>query len=458
MNNETFWRLYATGALAVLSTGALSAADRIAVPVLPEAYSVTEQVSGTRSDTEALKTWWRKFKDPTLNALIDRAIAGNFDLRIAQERVLEARATRGYTKASRQLPNSSLSGGFSDRTSSAGMFQTGFDTTFELDIFGGGRANVRAAEADAQATEEQLRGVLISVAGETARNYLELRESQERLVLAQQTLKTLEESLGLAEIRLGAGLTSEFDTTRARAQAETTRASIPLLQAQVQRSVNALALLVGDQPAALQTELSAPGSLPASPAEVPVGLPSELLLRRPDIREAEYQVAGAAARVGVAVSNLYPKFSLTSGGGGQSNILLNILSGAARLWSFGTSFSWGLLNYPATKANIDGARSREQQSLVSYERTVLTALKEVEDSLATYVSERERRSSLTKAAEANREALRLATIRYESGLSNYLEVLDAQRSLYSSEDALIQNRGNQTTSLVALFKALGGGW
>jgi NodT family efflux transporter outer membrane factor (OMF) lipoprotein len=208
----------------------------------------------------------------------------------------------------------------------------------------------------------------------------------------------------------------------------------------------------------VQAELAEPGELPAAPPDVPVGLPSDLLRRRPDIRQAERSIEGSAARVGVAVSNLYPKFSLTTGGGGQSSALMNILSGAARLWSFGTSFSWGLLNYPATKANIDAAESREQQSMIQYEKTVLAALKDVEDALAGYVKEKERQGSLEKALEANREALRLANVRYERGLSNYLEVLDAQRSLYSSEDAVLQSRANTTTDLVALYKALGGGW
>jgi NodT family efflux transporter outer membrane factor (OMF) lipoprotein len=239
---------------------------------------------------------------------------------------------------------------------------------------------------------------------------------------------------------------------------ESTRASIPLLEAQAQRSIHAIALLSGAQPSSVQAELSAPAEMPAAPPEVPVGLPSDLLRRRPDIRQAEREIAGSAARVGVAVSNLYPKFSLTGAAGGQSGTLLNVLSGAARLWSFGTSFSWGLLNYPATKANIQAAESREQQSMASYEKTVLTALKDVEDALASYTREKERQGSLAQAADANRKALELAQLRYDKGLSTFLDVLDAQRSLYSSEDAMTQSRGNVNTHLVALYKALGGGW
>jgi NodT family efflux transporter outer membrane factor (OMF) lipoprotein len=298
----------------------------------------------------------------------------------------------------------------------------------------------------------------VTVAAETAVAYLQLRQAQERLALSRQTIKALEDSLHLVDVRRAAGLTSEFDTVRAQAQVETTRAGIPLLEAQEQRSINALAVLLGQEPTNLRTELAGSGTLPVAPPEVPIGLPSDLLRRRPDIRVAEKQVAGAAARVGVAVSNLYPKFSLTTGGGGQSSVLSSILSGATRLFSFGASFSWGLLNYPATKANINVAKSREQQSLITYERTILTALQEVEDALANYVKEKERQASLVKAMEANQDALQLATVRYESGLSSYLDVLDAQRSLYSSQDALVQHRANLPTHLVALYKALGGGW
>jgi outer membrane protein, multidrug efflux system len=459
MNNRAL-RIFATGAAAITLSGcAVRTAARTPVPSLPEAYTSAEHLSSVRLNEADLATWWRNFEDPTLSSFVDRAIAGNLDLKIAQERVREARATRSYTSASRQLPNSGMSGGYSDRsTAGSGLFQTGFDTSFELDLFGGARASVRAADADALASEENVRNTLVTVVGETARNYLELREAQERLALSKQTLAAQEEALRLAEIRRNAGLSSTFDTTRATAQAESTRAGIPLLEAQAQRAINAIALLLGSDTSRVQAELSAPGALPAAPPDVPVGLPSDLLRRRPDIRQAEQQITASAARVGVAVSNLYPKFSLTSGGGGQSNALLNILSGAARLWSFGSSFSWGLLNYPATKANINAAESREQQSMINYERTVLTALKDVEDALAGYTKEKEREGSLLKARDANREALKLANIRYERGLSNYLEVLDAQRSLYSSEDAVVQNRANVTTNLVAVYKALGGGW
>ena len=459
MNNRAL-KLFVMGAAALTISGcAVRTPHRTPVPSLPEAYTAAEQVASVRFDKADLATWWREFKDPTLDSLIERGVAGNLDVKIAQERVREARATRGYTAATRQLPNTGMNGGYSDRsTPGAGMFQTGFDTSYELDLFAGARASVKAADADAEASEENVRNTLVTVVAETARNYLELRETQERLALSKNTLAAQEEALRLAELRRNAGLTSTLDTARATAQAESMRAGIPVLEAQVQRTINAIALLLGSDTSRVQAELSAPGTLPAAPPDVPVGLPSDLLRRRPDIRQAERQIAGSAARVGVAVSNLYPKFTLTSGGGGQSNALVNILAGAARLWNFGSSFSWGLLNYPATRANIKAAESREQQSMIDYEQTVLTALKEVEDALANYVKEKERETSLVKAAEANREALTLATIRYERGLSNYLDVLDVQRSVYSSEDAVVQHRANLSTNVVAVYKALGGGW
>ncbi|HWQ52715.1 MAG TPA: efflux transporter outer membrane subunit [Bryobacteraceae bacterium] len=443
-------------------------AGRTAVPALPAAYAAGQQDAAVRVEKADLTRWWQAFHDPLLDSLVNRAIAGNIDLRIAQERVREARAVRGYTSATRQLPNTGITGGYSDRgggstgqnlvSRDSSLYQTGFDSSYEIDIFGGGRASVRAAEADAQATQEALNNTLVTVTAETARNYLDLRQAQERLAVARRTLTAQEEVLRLTELRRDAGLTSDLDPVRAKAQAESTRAAIPALEAQAQRSIHAIALLLGIEPSTVQAELSATGATPEAPPEVPVGLPSDLLRRRPDVRQAEREIAGSAARVGVAVSNLYPKFSLTGGTGGQSGTLSKLLSGAASIWSFGSSFSWGLLNYPATRANIQAAESRERQSAATYEQAVLTALKDVEDSLASYTAEKQRQTSLVEAMNANRKALELAQIRYGQGLSNFLDVLDAQRSLYSSEDALTQSRATLNTNLVALYKALGGGW
>ncbi len=461
-------KILVAGFLTVTLTGcAVRTSYKTPTPPVPAGYAGGAEDRAISNRTADLTKWWENFNDPLLDSLIDRVIAGNIDLKIAQERIREARSTANYTSATRRLPNTGVSGGYSDRSSGANrnftttgssLYQTGFDASYELDLFGGARASVTAAKADAAATEEAMRNTLVSVTAETARNYLELRRAQERLEVARKNLKAQEETLRLTEIRRDAGLVSNFDATRAKAQAESTRAAIPQLEAQVQQSIHAIALLLGRDPTALQAELLQPGSMPASPPEVPVGLPSDLLRRRPDIRQAEQEIAGSAARVGVAVSNMYPKFSLTSSGGGQSGTLLNILSGAARIWSFGSSFSWGLLNYPATKANINASESRERQSMGNYEKTVLTALTDVEDALAGYSKEKERQTSLIEAADANREALRLADIRYQQGLSSFLDVLDAQRSLYSSEDALTQSRATVNTNLVALYKALGGGW
>lgn len=472
--NSAIRNLVIAGAAGLFLTGCAKVRPSTPVPAtsLPASYAAGQQDGAIKMDKADLAEWYRNFRDPLLDSLVERAVAGNIDLRIARERAREARAVRGYTAATRQLPNAGLSGGVSERgssTSSRGvgenfisrdstLYQTGFDAAYELDIFGGGRASVRAAEADAQASDEATRNALVTVVAETANSYLELRQAQERLEVARKSLRAQEEALRLTQLRRDAGLTSDFDTIRATAQVESTRAGIPLLEAQAQRSIHAIALLLGQQPQSLQAELAAPGAVPAAPPEVPVGLPSELLRRRPDVRQAEREIAGAAARVGVAASNFYPKFSLTSQAGGQSGTLLSLLSGAARIWSFGTSFSWGLLNYPATSANLRAAESREQQSLANYEKTVLTALKDVEDALASYSKENERQPSLVQATEANRRSLELANILYEKGLSNFLEVLDAQRSLLSSEDALTQSRAAVNTNLVALYKALGGGW
>jgi len=465
--------------LALLLGGcAVRTRPQSAHPVTPETWS--QQGDGFQTGQADLTQWWKGFQDPVLDSLIERAVRGNLDLRIAEERVREARATRGYTAATRQLPNTGLDGGFTQTRRSSrspvvpslgdtsggrdlvpnqyGMYQAGFDASYELDLFGGGRASVSAAEADAQAAEESLRHTRVSVIAEMARNYVELRESQERLEVARKTLAGQQELLRLTSLREQAGFANDLEVTRARALVESTRAGIPSLEAQAQRAIHALAVLLGEQPGTLEPELGEPGSIPVSPPEVPVGLPSDLLRRRPDIRQAERELAGAAARVGVAVSSLYPKFSLTGRFGSQSGTLVNLLSGAARLWSFGPSFSWGLLNYPATHANIRAAEAREQQQVANYEKTVLTALADVEDALVSLNKEQQRQQALANVVEAEQRGVRLANERFSKGMSSFLEVLDAQRSLYSAEDALTQSRSAQTTTLVALYKALGGGW
>ena len=450
----------------MLSGCAVRTTARIPQVSAPDAYSAAKEDPGIRTEAADLKEWWTRFHDSTLDSLVERAIRGNLDLRIAQERVREARATCGYTAATRRLPNTGIDGGYSDRNSAGqnfasggtGVFQTGFDASYELDFFGGARASVGAAEADALAAEEGARASQVSVVAEVARTYMELRQLQERLDLSRKSLESQKEILRLTELRNQAGLTDALDVTRARAQVETTTAAIPSLEAQAARAMTAIAVLLGEQPGALEAELSKPGEIPGSPPEVPAGLPSDLLRRRPDIRQAERQIEGAAARVGVAASNFYPKFSLTTGTGTQSNSLLNLLSGATRLWNFGTSFQWGLLNYSATKSNLTAADSREQQQMTTYEKTVLTAFKDVEDALTSYTNDKQRQTSLREAAAQNRKALELAKQRYTSGLTNFLDVLDAQRSLYSSEDALTQSRGAIATDLIAVYKALGGGW
>jgi outer membrane protein, multidrug efflux system len=455
------------GFLALFAAGCAGRSAQIPRIAAPTTWNAAQDDPAVRTDRALLAEWWKTFEDPLLDSLVSRAVQGNLDLRMAVERLREARAASRGTTASELLPGGNISGTYSDRSGAAGtssrnsgsgLYQVGFDAGYELSFFGGTASTIGAAKADALAAEEGFNNALVSVAAEMARNYVGLRQTQQSLELSRKTLAAQEEMLRLTEVRRKAGLVSDLDVTRATAQVQSIRSDIPALEARAAQAMNAIAVLAGVQPGPLQAELSAQGSIPASPAAVPVGLPSDLLRRRPDIRMSEREIQGAAARVGVAVSNLYPKFSLTGQTGGASGTLLSILSGAARLWSFGSGMSWGLLNYPATKANIEAAKAREQQSVTAYEKSILTALQEVEDSLAAYSKEKERLASLIEAAEANRRAVDLANLRYTRGLSSFLDVLDAQRSLYSAEAALNQSQGAIATDLVALYKALGGGW
>lgn len=443
--------------------------------VLPAAWQSPVPGQAQAQSGVQLSSWWKLFGDSVLDSLIEQTISGNPDLKIAQERLVEARAVRRSVAAGRQLPTANVTGLYDSHSlnsssnpsansgggrsaSGVSLFQIGFDASYELDLFGGARASVRAAEAEKLSTEEAMRWTLVSVVAETTRGYLDLRLAQARASVARRNLEALEHSLRMTEARRAAGLTSNLDPMRAKAQASAYRAAIPQLEAQAQRSIHSIAVLTGKQPQQVQADLSKAIDIPRARAEVLAGLPSDLLLRRPDIRQAERDIAANSARVRVAVSNLFPKFTLTGNTGEQSTTLINVVSGVSRIWSYGWSVSWGILNLPLTRANINAAKSREKQALLRYEKTVLTALREVEDALYTLDSEKRRLADLEAAVSASAEAVRLSNIRYNRGLSSYLDVLDAQRTLYSAEDALVQGRSATGVALASLYKALGGGW
>jgi outer membrane protein, multidrug efflux system len=419
----------------------------------------------------SLADWWTTFQDPALDSLVERAVNANLDLRAAQARVREARAQRGVASAE-LFPRVDAFGSYSrSRTSEnsfggpggapgseSDLYQAGFDASWEIDVFGGVRRNVEAADADIAASIEDRRDVLITLLAEVAQNYVELRGFQRQVAIARANLQTQNETLNLTRTRFAAGLSSDLDVARAEAQVQTTESQIPTLESAARQSIHLLSVLLALEPTALLEELLTETPIPSAPPEVPIGLPSDLLRRRPDVRRAERQLAAATARIGVATADLFPRFSLTGSLGLESSHFSSLGDYSSRFWSIGPSVSWPVLDFGRIRSNVDVQNAREEQAFANYEQTVLTSLREVEDALVAFLNEQARRQTLVGAVNSNRRAVNLATQLYQQGLSDFLSVLQAQRDLFVSEDSLVQSDRAVTTGLVSLYKALGGGW
>ncbi|MCC6487218.1 MAG: efflux transporter outer membrane subunit [Candidatus Hydrogenedentes bacterium] len=338
------------------------------------------------------------------------------------------------------------------------LYRAGFDATWELDVFGGIRREMEASRADTQSVEELRRDVLVSVAAEVARNYFILRSSQNRLEIANKNIDAQTRSLDLARSRFERGLTSELDVKFAEAELASSKSVVPSLEASIQWAIHRLGVLIGSTPGALQEELAAKAPLAKTPPEVPVGLPVDIIRHRPDVRSAERAIAAATARIGAAKADLYPHFVLTGSLTGSSSTFDGITRGANTLWSFGPGIRWPVFDGGRIRANIRVQDARQEQAIVAYEQTVMLALEEVENALVAYAKEQNRLLSLREAVEANRRALEIAKQLYDNGLVNFLNVIDAERSLFANEDQLTQSETVVLTNLVALYKALGGGW
>ncbi len=420
-------------------------------------------------EEKKLAGWWTVFDDRLLSALIDRAVQSNLDLKLAEARIRQARAARGIAKsglgptldATGSYSRNQVPGSSSDADSRGpitNQYQAGFDASWELDIFGGVRRGVEAAGASVQVAEENRRNVLVTLTAEVARNYIELRVFQQRIAIARQNLQAQEHSAKLTSQRFQFGFVSGLDVANAEAQVSTTAAQIPLLEASERQSIYSLSILLGLDPAALVQELSPALAIPVAPPSVPVGVPSDLLRRRPDILSAEAGIHAATAQIGVATADLFPKFFLFGSGGYQASQFSSWLEPASLFWSLGPSVSWPVFDTGRIRSNIEVQKALAEQSLIAYRQTVLAALQETENTLIASAKEQEHRKALVDAVAANRKAVELSLKLYTEGQTDFLNVLQAQRSLYETEDALVQSNGTVSTNLVALYKALGGGW
>jgi multidrug efflux system outer membrane protein len=413
--------------------------------------------------------FWTIFHDDALTSLIEDALNANHDLRIAAARLNEARALR-LGAASDFAPVVNANGlSAKTRVSPTDLpdvpesrrrfdyYEAGFDASWEIDIFGGTRRGYEASHAAVGSALASLDDAFVTVTSEVARNYFELRGLQSRYEVAQRNADVQRSTRDLTQQRLDAGRGTELDVARAQAQLSTTLATLPQLEGAIARAKYRLAVLTAREPGTTDERLE-PRPIPEEPEFTPVGEPSEWLRRRPDVRVAERDLAASTALVGVAVSDLFPKVSLNGRFGWNGLDSDAIGDNAAEIYHYGPSISWGIFDLGHVKARINAARSNTQETLARYEQTVLLALEDTEGALVNHSTARARESALAEAAQASTVATRLARLRYEEGVSDFLQVLDAERTQLDAEDLLAQSRSDAATSLVAVYKALGAGW
>lgn len=421
------------------------------------------------------REWWKAFGDPLLDELVATSVTANRDIAAATARLKQARALR-RERLFDFLPSVLGSGSYTNNRQSLGtfaaqglppglairrdteLFDVGFDATWELDLFGRVRRRNESARAAAQAANASRNQVVLSVIAEVARNYFELRGAQDQLTVARNNASTQSQALELVNSRLEAGSGTALDTSRAIAQVETTLASVPPLEAAVDRSIRRIAVLTGAQPQMLRDRLTIEQPMPAMPTGLVLGSPEQLLRRRPDIRVAERQLASATADIGVQVADLFPRVTVNAGIGLAAPRIGQLDDARNDRRSFGPALSWGLFDFGHVYQRIRGAGARNAEVLANYEQTVLLALEETENALSDYARERARMEHLSRAADASGSAAELAGQRFEGGVSDFLTALDAYRTSLDAQDQLAVSRTRAATALVAIYKALGGGW
>jgi len=436
---------------------------------------VAELELGLVAGEPATGRWWSVFGDPLLDDLVYRAVTTNLDVTEALARVREARARRAVAGAeifpsvdatgtyrrekSSEAFGSDGGGGSSvdfDRTSD--FFSTGFDASWEIDIFGRRRRALEQTSAELVASQASLRDTLVSVVSEVARNYVEVRSLQSRIAIAETNVESQEDSLELVQWRYKAGLVGGLDVDQATYNLANTRARIPDLETALAAARNRIAVLLGLPPGAVDENLAAPAPVPGVPVEVAVGVPADLLRRRPDVAAAEQQLVAATAAIGVATADLYPTLTLSGTIGFSASDFADIGTGASETWGFGPSIRWNIFDAGRIRAQIRARSAEADQALAAYETAVLTAYEEAENALVAYVREQIRRDHLIEAVAAAESALELARTQYESGIVDFQDVLEAQRAQLTFQESLAVSTATVATNLVALYKALGGGW
>ena len=451
-------------------------ADFVAVHGQPSMTSKPTSQAPQAPDVD-FASWWRSLNDPELDSLVTRAVAANPDAQIALDRLQAARTyeisvtgtvlpTVGASAAAGRgtgsdLTRSRASNILYSADNSSGLKQInevgGFDAAWQLDVFGKYRREIEAARADAQASLAERNQVLIAVIANVARAYIDMRGLQTRASILHNADTTLQESLRIVRIRYERGITNELDLTLATRELGVLEAQIAPVEAQVSAAQYTIATLLGLYPEDLIKELTPAAMIPSVPAVVQSGLPLDLLRRRPDISQAERELAAYTARIGVATANLFPQLSISGAIGFQRQALGNPVIGQ-HIWSAGPSASWSLLDFGALDAQVEIARLRTREQLVNYKRTIQNAVKEVDTTWDAYGAEQDRVSKLGDALIASQRAVTLANERYTRGLTDFLNVVDAERQAYDIEEQYSDAQVSVDEQFIALYRSLGGGW
>ncbi|MFJ2544987.1 efflux transporter outer membrane subunit [Pseudomonas sp. NPDC087612] len=451
-------------ALAACAVGPDYKAPDTAAAQLSAANEPSAKATFDRSRFESI--WWKQFDDPVLNKLVSQSLDGNRELRVAFARLKAARAIRDdvsndalptvTSRASADLGKGQVPGQTEDRVNSE-RYDLGLDMAWELDLFGRIQRQLEASEAEQDAAQADLQQLQVSLIAELVDAYGQLRGAQLREKIALANLKTQQDSRGITETLRDAGVGNDLDVVRADARLAAVEASVPQLQAEQVRARNRIATLLGQRPDALAVDLS-PTQLPAIAKALPVGDPGELLKRRPDIRSAERQLAAATANIGVATADLFPRVSLSGFLGFTAGRGSQLGSSAAKAWALGPSITWAAFDLGSVRARLRGANADAEGALANYEQQVLLALEESENAFSDYSKRQQRLLAMLRQSEASRKAADLASIRYREGTVDYLVLLDAERERLSAEDAQAQGEVDLYRGIVAIYKALGGGW
>lgn len=440
-------------------------------PFLPVPAQWAHIGSVTTAKPAELSEWWRRFDDPLLTALIDEAVTSNLDVRTAKAKIREARASYrqavgtlfpsvdGSGSYTRSRNGSNVSSGGDITVSGAfDQYQAGFDASWEVDLFGANRRAVEASKYGMDAAAEELRNTLLTLIGDVAENYVMARGYQARIALAQRTASSQRETAGLTRAKFREGTASGLDVANAEGQASSTEANIPTLRASYAQSVHRLGVLLGQAPNAVAARMKTHKRIPAPPLPISTGIPADILLARPDVRLAERQLAQYTAKIGQAQAARYPSVSLTGAISTSGLEIGDLAENSSISWSFGPSLSVPVFNAGQLKAAVDAAKAVRDEYYLTYFSSVLTALEDVENAIVSLAQERIKRQKLGSSVKSYRQAATLSQSLYKTGASSFLDVLDAERSLYSAEDALLESLVAIATDYVALNKALGGGW